>query len=199
MKLSMKTTATTLLLLQSLILSTFISADTTSEELNGEVQDAWLLGKIETVFLLNSEVNSFLIDTDVESGVVTLSGEVSNEIEKDLVAELAKGVDRVKRVHNNVTVNPDLGIASLINASEGRPGNDLVRWVDDATTTAIVKTKLLANKNTKGLDIEVDTTHDVVTLKGEVSSEDEKALAEQITANVADVDRVENLLLVTSR
>ncbi len=63
------------------------------------------------------------------------------------------------------------------------------QWADDATTTAEIKTRLLANSNTHGLQINVDTKADVVTLTGKVASTEEAALAEQIASNVESVGR----------
>lgn len=59
------------------------------------------------------------------------------------------------------------------------------KWVDDATTTAAVKTRLVGNDNTKGLQIDVDTSSDVVTLSGRVASAQETQLAEEIAATPA--------------
>ncbi len=46
-------------------------------------------------------------------------------------------------------------------------------WIDDATTTAAVKAKLLGDPNTKGTKIHVETRGDVVTLSGQVASAEE--------------------------
>ena len=67
---------------------------------------------------------------------------------------------------------------------------------DDATTTAAVKSRLIANTNTKCLQIDVDTRNDVVTLSGRVATGEQKELAEQIAGNTRDVDSVRNLLVV---
>jgi osmotically-inducible protein OsmY len=69
-------------------------------------------------------------------------------------------------------------------------------FVDDATTTAMVKVKLLADPNVKGLKIGVETRGDVVTLSGKVGSAEQKQLAEQLTRNTSDVKRVHNELVV---
>jgi osmotically-inducible protein OsmY len=59
-----------------------------------------------------------------------------------------------------------------------------------------VKTKLLGNSNTKGLEIDVDTEDDVVILSGRVESTAESDLAEQIALNTGDVKEVRNNLVV---
>jgi len=56
--------------------------------------------------------------------------------------------------------------------------------------------KLLANEFVDGVDINVDTNENVVTLDGEVKTEAEKDLAEQLVKNMDSVRSVENLLKV---
>jgi osmotically-inducible protein OsmY len=55
---------------------------------------------------------------------------------------------------------------------------------------------LLANSNTKGLQIDVDTRGDQVTLSGEVASAEAKALAEELALSTGDVKSVRNQLTV---
>lgn len=167
----------------------------------GEARDAWLTGKIETVMTLNTRLNSFRIDTDVENGRVTLSGEVESEVDKDLAGELARGVDEVDQVENNITVRTPEPARDGRSVAADRAGDDreserngFSQWVSDRTTTAVVKSQLLANDRTGGLDINVDTEGDIVTLTGTVESEEEKRLAEQIARDSRDVREVRNQL-----
>ena len=64
------------------------------------------------------------------------------------------------------------------------------------TTTAMVKSKLLANQSTHGLAINVDTINSTVSLRGDVTTAEEKQLAEKIAENTDDVREVDNLLKV---
>jgi len=70
--------------------------------------------------------------------------------------------------------------------------------VDDARTTAAVKSRLLIEDATQGLKIDVSTFDHVVTLRGEVRSDEERRLAEQIARNVEEVRRVQNELQVVN-
>jgi osmotically-inducible protein OsmY len=72
-----------------------------------------------------------------------------------------------------------------------------VHWVKDATITATVKSKLLANGEISGMKISVDTKDNRVTLSGEVESDEARQLAEQIAENTKNVAGVENNLRVT--
>jgi osmotically-inducible protein OsmY len=161
-----------------------------------KVEDAWIDGSIETAFLFNTHLNNFKIDTDVNNGVVTLRGTVESDIDRDLAEEIAKGVEGVARVDNQLvvgTVEPEDRDRAQAQSRDFR------QWAEDATTTAEVKAKLLANDNTEGLAIDVDTRSSVVTLSGEVKSREEAQLAEQIADNVDGVVEVQNELRVASK
>jgi osmotically-inducible protein OsmY len=68
--------------------------------------------------------------------------------------------------------------------------------VDDATISAKIKTILIADPGLKGFAIDVDTSNNVVTLKGAVESEDARREAERIARSVAGVKSVTNNLTV---
>ena len=184
--------------LSALLLTGSVYADHADSRFEGEAYDAWLTGKIETVFTLNRELNPFRINTDVDHGNVTLRGNVESDIDKALASELAMGVEGVTNVDNQLVVSSEAGIIEQGRERISAAGNSLMRWVDDATTTASVKTRLLANAETEGLEISVTTRNDVVELKGEVRSDAERQLAEEIARNTGDVVAVVNNLLVAS-
>jgi hyperosmotically inducible periplasmic protein len=177
------------------------SADTreTPESPEGEVaqrvKDAWIAGRVETAFLLNPYLSPFAIETQVDDGVVTLSGTLRSDIDRDLAVEIATGIDGVARVENQLTVDPESAESSRL-AGEGADERSFGQWIKDATTTARVKTRLLANNNTKGLSIKVDTRDDVVTLTGVVESHREKLLAETIARNIDGIVEVHNRIEV---
>jgi hyperosmotically inducible periplasmic protein len=155
-------------------------------------KDGWITGKLEATYALNRHLNAFDINTETTNGVVHLTGAVESDIDRDLAGELAKGINGVVSVDNDLTIKPDARKA----VSETSEHRKFSVFVDDATTTAMVKSKLLANPNTKGLQIDVDTRGDVVTLNGEVSSNEEKQLAEELARNTGDVKQVRNQLVV---
>jgi len=165
-----------------------------SSHFTGAAKDAWITGKLETAFVLNAHLNPFAITTDVDGGVVHLTGMVKTDIDRDLAGAVARGVDGVKSVDNDLTIDPE----AAKKAAEARAANrrDFGTWVDDATTTAQVKSRLIANSNTHGLKIDVDTRDDVVTLSGRVQTAEEKALAGQIAHDTGDVKAVRNDLVV---
>lgn len=164
---------------------------TTDEKL----KDAWLDGKIETALLVNRHLNNFKIDTDVKNNVAYLSGTVDTEIDRELAAEIAAGIEGVTEVDNDIIVKQSPVTATdkthMTHEHEPEKTRTFGQWYDDATTTASIKSELLVNENTSGLDVNVDTAYGVVTLNGVVETAAEKALIEEIaetTAGVKDVD-----------
>ncbi|MGB7930802.1 MAG: BON domain-containing protein [Gammaproteobacteria bacterium] len=160
--------------------------------------DTWLKASLMTTYTLNRQLNPFKIDAEVENGVVTLRGTVESDVERDHAGELARGVDGIREVKNELKVSPD---ASQMQAGDDSSGAErsFLRKVDDANQTAKVKSQLLWNSNTSGLAIDVDTRNAVVTLSGNVASEAEAELAEQIARNTRDVSGVENNLKVNNK
>jgi osmotically-inducible protein OsmY len=150
------------------------------------------------VYTLNRHLNPFAINTDVENGMVHLTGMVESDIDRDLAGEIAKGIDGVIDVTNDLTVAE--GTRQSAAAKSGTDSKQpFGAWVHDATTTAVVKSKLIANSNTKGLQIGVETQDDVVTLSGEVSSDETKQLAEELARNTGNVADVHNQLVIAAR
>jgi osmotically-inducible protein OsmY len=186
----MKTKLATFALLATMSLAGMqaLAADSTQP-----VKDSFITGKLEATYLLNRHLNVFTIHPETTNGVVHLTGNVESNIDRDLAAELAKGVDGVVSVKNDLVVKAGSSQASSKSSGSTRTFG---MFVDDATTTAMVKVKLLADPNVKGLKIGVETRGDVVTLSGKVGSAEQKQLAEQLTRNTSDVKRVHNELVV---
>lgn len=160
-----------------------------------EVKDAWLQGKLETALLFNQHLNSFTINTEVKSGKAYLSGFVESDIDADLAGEIAKSIEGITDVENDLRV--DEAKASAARASEDYVNRQGFRQtVMDVTLSASVNTQLLLNSNTSGTSIDVDTENGVVTLSGEVASDEERQLAEMIAKNTDGTRSVKNKLTI---
>ena len=70
------------------------------------------------------------------------------------------------------------------------------RELNDAKVTASVKTALGLNRSLRPYSIDVSSENGAVTLTGRVSSQEERARAEEVAAAVPDVTRVVNQILV---
>lgn len=171
------------------------------ESFKGEIKDAWLEGKIETTYILNDNLNPFDIETEVRDGKAYLAGMVESDIDRDLAGELALAVEGVTKVENNIAVKDKFTLfdQSDEDSSDHEDARrSFAQVVDDATTTATVKSELAINGNVAARNINVDTRNDVVTLSGTVDSEKEKELAETIALNSSDTEKVRNNLEVRS-
>ncbi|WP_154222965.1 BON domain-containing protein [Marinicella rhabdoformis] len=155
-----------------------------------KLKDAWLDGKVETALLVNRHLNNFTIDTDVKNGTALLSGTVNSEIDRELAEEIAKGIEGVSSVDNDIIVKKAKEVMDKTHIShkhQDEKTRTFGTWYDDATTTASVKSKLLWNEETSGLDVNVDTAYGVVTINGVVETAAEKNLIEQIAENTQGV------------
>ena len=69
-------------------------------------------------------------------------------------------------------------------------------YIDDTTITAAIKARLLEDKTTGGMSINVDSLNGVVALSGFATSSAEKARAEAIAREAKGVKEVRNNLIV---
>jgi len=160
-------------------------------EASQKVSDVWIDARLETAYLFNSHLNNFNIQTDVDHGAVLLTGTVHSDIDKDLAGEIARSLNGVRSVDNQLVIRQ-----SAASAPRNAEDVDFSQKVDDATTTANVKTRLIANQHLSGLDIDVDTKDSVVTLTGDVGSDQERQLAGLIAKNTPEVRDVKNQLQI---
>ncbi len=66
--------------------------------------DAAITAKVKTKLLADTRTDGLKIDVDTQSGVVYLSGEVDNSDERQVAESLAKAVNGVAQVENNLRV-----------------------------------------------------------------------------------------------
>ena len=71
--------------------------------------------------------------------------------------------------------------------------------LDDASVTARIKAKLIADPEVAGSHIDVDTVDGQVTLNGKVASEDQRAEAEKLASRTEGVKGVTNLIQVAGQ
>jgi len=177
------------------IASAAFSANDKEPVRDSKVNDAWLKGKVEMALLLNRHLNGFKIDTYVDSSVVTLNGEVTSDIDRDLAEQIALGVDGVSTVDNNLAIAPE---EKLQAGGEHEQERQFLQRMEDLTTTAQIKSKFLMNKNITGRHINVGTVNAVVTLQGSVNSAQERDLVVHIAKNTGKVTGVKDELKITA-
>ena len=68
--------------------------------------DGWLWTKTRALLAAADDLRDSTINVDVDNEVVTLSGTVATAAQKTKAAQVAKDVEGVKSVKNNLTVTP---------------------------------------------------------------------------------------------
>ena len=167
-----------------------IHAQAAEADMSTQLTELTQEGKVWTVIALDRHLNPFGIDVDVKNGTATLTGSVESDIDRDLAEQLALGTEGVNKVNNKLTLDPP--------KADQKPKPSLSQQMDDATLTAMVKSKLLWNSNTEGTDINVTTEQGVVSLKGVANSDEARELAGQLASNTKGVKNVDNQLNVSA-
>lgn len=151
--------------------------------------DAGITTKIKAKLAADSTVKASQVHVETKDKIVTLSGTVDSEAAKAQAVALARGTEGVADVVDNLTMAP---------SQSAEAGSSVGQTVDDASITAAVKTKLMADSVVGGLKIDVDTQNGVVSLNGPVKNQEEKDTAVRIARETSGVKDVKDNLVVQS-
>lgn len=180
----MKKTMATLIACTSLLSVAACSATRTQRAAGEQVDDAALLTSVKSALASNSVSNAADINVDVYRGDVKLSGFVDSAKDKSQAAAVARDVDGVKSVQNDIAVHGESSSVGEV--------------IDDSVLTAKVKAALIADGDTKAHQINVETKAGVVQLSGFVDSASVKTAATSVARSVTGVKDVKNELSVKS-
>jgi osmotically-inducible protein OsmY len=75
-----------------------------ASEVSAEASDARITTSVNAALARDTELSALRIDVDTEDGRVSLNGTAPTEAAKDRAGELARGVDGVQNVDNQLTV-----------------------------------------------------------------------------------------------
>jgi hyperosmotically inducible protein len=157
--------------------------------------DAGITTSVKSKMAADDTVKAYQIDVDTKDGVVTLTGTVPTPTAKEQAIIIARSTDGVRSVVDNLDVGSAAERSTAPDetaATAGRVGEA----ASDATITAAVKTKFLADTDVAGLAIDVDTSNGVVTLSGKVKTPAEKAEAIRLARETDGVKEVVDKLTV---
>jgi osmotically-inducible protein OsmY len=167
--------------------------------------DGWLTTKIQSKFVADRDINATDIDVSSRDGVVTLKGRVQNEPMRSLAVAVAQNTDGVKQVVDllSVTIAGPVAPAPAANtatsgaiATTGAAAPDSTPRADDPRITSGIQAKYFLDDKIKRRRIDVDSSNGIVTLRGEVGSDDERAQALLLARTTEGVHRVEDHLTV---
>jgi hypothetical protein len=82
--------------------------------------DLWLWTKVRAQMAAADDLRDSTVNVDVDNNVVTLTGTVASDAQKAKAAEVARGVEGVRNVTNNLTVSASGGNANT-NRNANRP------------------------------------------------------------------------------
>ncbi len=155
-----------------------------------EVIEARQESQIWTTYALSPYLRANDLKVTVDEGKATLTGNVAEDVNKDLAKQIALGVDGIKSVDNKIEVVSNY-TAPMRSADRG-----FGEVVDDASISSAVKSKLLGSRHADGLTADVDTKRGKVVLSGKASSEEAKVAAGKLALNTHGVRGVTNQLVV---
>ena len=135
------------------------------------------------------------IDVTTTNGVVTLSGKASSPKAMAYAVKEVGTVKGVKSVDNNLTV----ASRSKASAKLYKTADTANQAVTDSVLTTRVKSAMLADSASKGIDVNVETTDGVVVLKGTLPDQPAIRHAQEIAQNVSGVKSVDISGLATAK
>jgi len=151
----------------------------------GTASDAWLATKVGTALSWHRNVDASATQVSAHDGVVTLSGRVSSAAHRALAEDIARNVEGVKDVKDDLEV-----------AAAAPSRKTLAEKIDDASITAQVKAALLAHRGTHMLTTRVKTDRGLVTIRGEARNAAEKELVTRLVADLRGVRKIQNRMTV---
>ena len=161
----------------ALTLATACTSTRTQQSAGEMVDDAAITAQVKTKLAESPQTKAYQMEVETFRGVVQLNGYVDADAGKTAATSIARSVNGVKEVRNNLVVSSGQTVGAV---------------VDDSVITAKVKTELIADPQTKAGQINVTTENGVVQLAGFVDSSTEKAKAEEIARSVSGVRGVRN-------
>ena len=140
-----------------------------------QLDDETLESRVNSAIKKDQQIKSEArISVTAYSGRVLLTGQVPNENLREVASSLAKGVQNVNDVYNEVRVGPKVDFAQISKDS----------WI-----TSQIKSKMLVDSKVKTSDVKVVTENNEVFLMGNVTQDQGNAAAE-LARNVAGVTKV---------
>jgi len=173
------TAAATLLALAFVAPSAARAAETgksTTESMKTTVNESWITAKTKLALLADGRVPSTAVSVETKDHMVFLRGKVENDDQKQAAQDIARGIDGVQAVRNELQVVPG-------------STKKLVAAKDDEITRQ-VKSRFESDAKLKSLSVRTD--NGVVTLEGKLPSITDSVRASQTAREVPGVRAVRN-------
>lgn len=146
------------------------------------VDDSVISTSVKAKMISDEFVKARHIDVDVLNGIVYLIGVVENESQRRMAADIARGVEGVKGVENQLLIGK----------------TDVKQTLDDYWLSSKIRTEIIKSPDIRSTNIDIDTNNNVVTLTGILSSESERQKVLSIVHKVAGNRQIVNNLSVAN-
>ena len=155
-------------------------AKETTQDVKEVTSDSWITSKTKIALFADERVKGRDVSVETMQGEVFLRGKVDSAEAKAAAMDVAKGIEGVKNVKN------DLQVVS--------PSTRKAVTADDKAITKSVESRFSKDSQLKKIDIRTDAG--VVVLSGEVSNISVSAKASEMAYRVDGVKSVKNELRV---
>lgn len=180
-------------ILGACLLAALAAAPSGAASPSKQLSDSELRATLVAMYVFTPHLSDDDLQIEVRDSEAYISGSVSSDIEQDLVGEVARALEGIEAVHNDVSVRGN-------GTKAPRPHYALQAGeVRDANLRANVRSKLRWNRNTSKLPIKVAVDKRVATLAGVVPTEEQEVLALLLAANTPGIRRVVDQLRVEAQ
>jgi osmotically-inducible protein OsmY len=138
--------------------------------------DSWIALKTKLALIANSPTSGYETDVDAKDGVVTLTGKVDTNEVKSEAEQVARKVEGVRNVNNQLQVVPEAR-RNEVNAADERIKDAIGKLMD-------------TDPNLQNLSLSIDSNAGVVSLDGSVDRLDQLWKAAQAIRKVPGVKSV---------
>jgi hyperosmotically inducible periplasmic protein len=153
----------------------------TAHDMKEATSDTWITSKAKIALFADDRVKGRDVSVETMNGEMFLRGKVESEEAKGAAAEVARGIDGVKNVKNDLQVVP--------------PSMRKAVTADDKAITRSVESRFSKDPELKKIDVRTDAG--VVVLSGQVASIAVAARASEMAHKVDGVKAVKNELRVS--
>ena len=148
------------------------------------MSDSWITSKTKIALFSDDRVKCSQVHVETKGGTVMLRGKVDDADAKTAAGEIAKGIDGVKSVKNELQV-----VA---------PSNRKAVDADDNQISKSIENRFKQDPQLKHAKIDAKVNAGVVTLTGEVKSIGTSARASEVARGIPGVRSVKNDLTYAS-
>ena len=161
------------------------------------ISDTMITTSVKSKLAGDTRLGKSDIDVTTTNGAVTLTGYAAGSEAKAAAAAIARSVDGVKSVHDDLKMPP--AVATNMSSDAHEVASSVERVGSDSWITSKVKSEIAADSLTKGVNVGVTTRRGAVSLTGTLASFDAIEHVKGIAAKVKDVKSVDTTALKISK